>query len=137
MMRTSITIAAPVEKVWDALTCPELIKKYLFGTHTETDWKPGNPIYFRGTWEGKSYEDKGKVLEFQKPHRISYTHWSSFSGKPDLPENYVTVTYDLLADSGQTVVTVSQNCLEHEQEHCEANWKFALNGLRETVLNYS
>jgi uncharacterized protein YndB with AHSA1/START domain len=49
MARASITIAAPVEKVWDALTRPELIKQYFFGTETETDWTPGNPIYFRGS----------------------------------------------------------------------------------------
>lgn len=129
-MQISITIAASVDKVWEALTRPELIKKYLFGTETVTDWIPGKPIYFRGVWEGKHYEDKGKVLEFQKPHRISYTHWSNFSGKPDLPENYVTVTYELRALSGSTVLTVSQNCLEHEQERCETNWKVVLDGLK-------
>jgi uncharacterized protein YndB with AHSA1/START domain len=132
-MKISVSISASIDKVWDALTRPEQIQKYLFGTLTETDWVPGNPIYFRGVWEGKPYEDKGKVLEFQKHRRISYTHWSSFSGKPDLPENYATVTYELRPDSGATVLTVSQNCLEQEQERCETNWKFVLDGIKKQL----
>ena len=35
----SITISAPVNKVWQALTDPAMIKEYLFGTNTESDWK--------------------------------------------------------------------------------------------------
>ena len=31
-LEISVFINAPVEKVWDALVNPELIKKYLFGT---------------------------------------------------------------------------------------------------------
>jgi uncharacterized protein YndB with AHSA1/START domain len=37
--KSSIVINAPVYKVWNALTQPELIKKYLLGASTETDWK--------------------------------------------------------------------------------------------------
>jgi uncharacterized protein YndB with AHSA1/START domain len=33
----SITIQAPMAKVWEHLTRPELIKKYFFGTQVETD----------------------------------------------------------------------------------------------------
>jgi uncharacterized protein YndB with AHSA1/START domain len=31
------------EKLWSALTSPELTKQYWFGMHLETDWKPGSP----------------------------------------------------------------------------------------------
>jgi uncharacterized protein YndB with AHSA1/START domain len=33
----SIIVNADVAKVWDALTNPEIIKEYLFGTETITD----------------------------------------------------------------------------------------------------
>ena len=91
MAKVSVKVGAPIEKVWDALTRPELIKKWLYGTDTVTDWKPGGPILWRGTWEGKTYEDKGKILAVEKPTKLSYTYWSNFSGKPDIPENYATV----------------------------------------------
>ena len=36
--KATINIDAPTSKVWDALTKPELIKQYLFGTEVTTDW---------------------------------------------------------------------------------------------------
>ena len=53
----SISINAPIAKVWDALTNPMIIKLYLFGTDVATDWKEGSPIFFRGNWHGKPYEE--------------------------------------------------------------------------------
>lgn len=129
----SIVIQAPTAKVWEHLTRPELIKKYFFGTQVETDWKPGSPIYWRGTWEGKTYEDKGKVLEFRPHQRLSYLYWSSFSGLPDLPENYQAISYDLRSEQGNTVLTVSQDCEDSKKEHCEKNWIMVLAGLKKQV----
>ncbi len=61
--RKSITIHAPPSRVWEALTNPELIKQYLFGTQAISNWKVGSQIRYKGVWEGKAYEDKGTVLE--------------------------------------------------------------------------
>ncbi|MBC7885478.1 MAG: SRPBCC domain-containing protein [Saprospiraceae bacterium] len=41
-------IKASVAKVWDALTNPEVVKQYFFGTDLVTDWKVGSPIIFQG-----------------------------------------------------------------------------------------
>jgi len=49
-LKKSYSIKAPASKVWDALTKPELIKQYFFGTETEATWKKGSPIFFRGEW---------------------------------------------------------------------------------------
>ncbi|HEY9758295.1 MAG TPA: SRPBCC family protein [Oculatellaceae cyanobacterium] len=135
MAEVSIKIGTDVESVWDALTRPDLIKSWLFGTDTETDWQTGSPIFWRGVWEGKSYEDKGTVLEVQKPNRLVYTHWSSFSGKPECPENYVTVTCNLQKQSPGTLLTVSQSCSEDEREKCETSWKAVLESLAKLLTN--
>ena len=37
--KADTTIDAPVDKVWDALINPEMIKKYMFGTTAISDWK--------------------------------------------------------------------------------------------------
>ena len=49
-----ITIHASISKVRDALTNPEILKQYFFGTDTITDWKPGSPIKFKGEWQGNA-----------------------------------------------------------------------------------
>ncbi len=107
--KASILINAPAAKVWDALTQPDLIKQYLFGTEVTTDWKVGSPITYRGVWQGKPYEDKGKVLEVEPGRRIVSTFWSSLSGVPDQPEYYKTVQYELSNQGSAMRLTVTQD----------------------------
>ena len=133
--KATLTIRAPASKVWDALTKPELIKQYFFGTTVVTDWKVGSPIYYRGEWQGRSYEDKGKIVEVQPKKRLVSTHWSPLAGVPDSPENYHTVTYTLYEHDGNTDVTILQdnNASEEEKLHSEENWKMVLSGLKKLL----
>jgi uncharacterized protein YndB with AHSA1/START domain len=95
----SIEVNAPAAKVWEALTNPEIIKEYLFGTETVTDWQVGSTIYFQGRYGDNlehSYRDGGIIKELVAHERLSYTYWSGFSGLEDKPENYSLVTYTLV-----------------------------------------
>jgi uncharacterized protein YndB with AHSA1/START domain len=69
-------IGAPPEKVWRALTDPELIKKYMFGSEVKTDWKPGSPITWTGEFEGRQYQDKGEIIAVEPERLIEVTHFS-------------------------------------------------------------
>jgi len=131
----SVTIKATKAKVWDAITNPEMIKKYFFGTETTSDFKKGSPIYYRGVWEGKPYEDKGTVLEVEKEKILKHDYWSSFSGTEDKPENYATVTYILSGSDGKVTLTVTQSNLksEEQRDHSEKNWETVLNGLKNLI----
>ena len=135
LAKVSISIDAPKEKVWEALTKPELIKQYLFGTQVTTDWQVGSPITYKGTWEGKSYEDKGKVLENEPGKLLVSTFWSSLSGVPDLPENYQTVRYELSDEGDGTRLTLTQdnNDSEESAKHSEQNWNMVLERLKRLV----
>ena len=130
-------INAPASKVWDALTRSELIKQYMFGTDVTSYWKVGSPITYRGEWEGKSFEDKGKVLEIEREKSLVTTHWSLLSGVPDSPENYHTVAYQLSEKNGKTKVTITQdkNATEEEKEHSEKNWNTILGGMKKLLEN--
>jgi len=133
--KETIEINAPASKVWDALTKPEIIKQYFFGTNTDTTWKPGSPVRFYGEWEGKSYEDKGTVLEVDEKKMLKYTYWSSMSGIEDKPENYVTITYTLSGKDGKTILTITQENIPDEKTraHSSENWKKVMQGLKKLV----
>jgi uncharacterized protein YndB with AHSA1/START domain len=134
-VQVKTTIKASINKVWDALTKPEIIKQYFFGTNTATDWKPGSPIKFSGEWEGKTYEDKGTILAMKPRKLIKYNYWSSMSGIEDKPENYVIVTYELSGEDNNVTVTISQENIPDEKmkEHSKENWKKVLNGLKKVA----
>jgi uncharacterized protein YndB with AHSA1/START domain len=128
----TITIQVPAARVWEALTKPQIIKQYFFGVDVITDWKVGSPIVYRGEWEGKPFEDRGKIVRFEQEKFLVSTHWSPLSGMPDTPENYHTVSYKLEAGNSGTKVTITQdnNASEDEVEHSEQNWKMVLEGLK-------
>jgi uncharacterized protein YndB with AHSA1/START domain len=133
--KASINIHAPASKVWEALTRPELIKQYLFGTQVATDWQVGSHITYKGVWQGKPYEDKGKILQVEPGKLLVSTFWSSLSGDPDIPENYKTVRYELSPAEGGTMLTVIQdnNATQEEASHSEQNWKMVLEGIKKLV----
>ncbi len=133
--KTSISINAPVGRVWDALINPELIGQYMFGTSVISDWKQGSPIAWKGEWQGKKYEDRGVILKLKPERLIQYSHFSPLSGKPDLPENYHTVTVELVSDGAETTVSLSQdnNPTEQAREHSEKNWKMMLASLKKLL----
>ena len=112
-----------------------MIKQYLFGTNVVTNWKVGSTILYRGVWQGKPYEDKGKILQLIPEKRFQSTFWSSLAGKEDKPENYNTVTYELEAKNHDTVVTVSEDNVlsEEERVHSEGNWRMVLEAMKKML----
>lgn len=114
----SIDINAPVPKVWDALTNPDIIKEYLFGTETITDWQPGSIVTFQGVYGEKgehSYRDGGTVMENIPNKTLSYTYWSGFSGLEETPENHSLVTYTLVDNGDTTNFTWTQKGFANEE----------------------
>jgi uncharacterized protein YndB with AHSA1/START domain len=135
MAKADVTVRAPVSKVWDALTKPDLIQKYMFGAKVESDWKVGSPISWKGEWKGKPYEDKGRILEIQPQQRLQFSHYSPLSGAPDEPESYHNVTIALEGDGGEVHVDLSQdnNKTPEAAEESRRNWMAMLAGLKQTV----
>ena len=135
LAHATITITAPATKVWEALTKPELIKQYLFGTTVTTDWQVGSPIIYEGQWEGKTYQDKGVILQIEPGRLLVSTYWSSMAGLTDVPENYKTVRYELSSERDGTRLTVTQdnNATPEEAGHSSQNWKKVLDGIKKLV----
>jgi uncharacterized protein YndB with AHSA1/START domain len=109
LAKATTVINASAAQVWNALTDPELIKQYLFGTQVITDWKVGSPITYKGVWEGKPYEDKGQIVSVAPEKLLVSTYWSAFTGMPDEPENYSTVRYELAPEGDGTRITIIQD----------------------------
>lgn len=135
ILEVSTLINASKSVVWKALTDPEQIKKYLFGTETISDWKIGSPITFSGVWEGKPYIDKGTILQIEKEKILKYNYWSSFSGTEDVPANYANITYSLKEKDGQTMFTILQDGIKTKEarDHSEQNWRMVMNSLKELL----
>src|ERR1700759_2274067 len=104
LVKNTIALQAPANKVWDALTNPEQTKKYMFGCETVSDWKVGSPLLWQAFYEGKNTVFvKGNIVSIEPNKKLVYTTFDPNSTMPDVAENYLTVTYELMPQNGQTV----------------------------------
>ena len=135
LAQATVTINASNVKVWEALTKPDLIKQYFFGTTVTTDWQVGSPIIYAGEWQGKAYQDKGIILQVEPGKLLVSTYWSSMAGLPDLPENYKTVRYELSLETNGTRLTLTQNNNANLEEanHPSQNWQMVLEGIKKLL----
>jgi uncharacterized protein YndB with AHSA1/START domain len=121
---SNVSIDAPPARVWQVITDPAAVKEFMFGTELLTGWDVGGPIVWRGEWEGRSYEDKGEILEFEPGRRLVHTHFSPLGGREEAPENYHTLTWTLEDDAGKTRLTIVQDNNESAEaaQHSQDMW---------------
>jgi uncharacterized protein YndB with AHSA1/START domain len=133
--KVSCSIGATPQEVWNALTNPDLIEQYFFGTKAISDWKVGSALHFKGIWEGKEYLDKGTILKSEFARLFEYDYISSFSGLEDKPENYATITYQLFPEEQGTRLEITQTNIatEEMQKHSEQNWGYILTNLKQLL----
>src|SRR5690349_9759659 len=134
--KAETTLNAPVKKVWEALTNPDIIKKYMFGSTVTSGWTKGSKITWKGEWEGKPYEDKGEILEIIPSKKLRYTHFSPLTGQEDKPENYHTVDITLNDSGNQTHILLTQdnNATEAARQHSQKNWQMMLESLKKILV---
>ena len=105
---SKILIGASANRVWDAITRPDLVKQWQYGTDLSTDWRKGSSIVFRNEWEGKVFEQKGTILEVEPGCLVKYTLFAPQPGLEDRPENYFVMSYLLEDVDGRTLLTITQ-----------------------------
>jgi uncharacterized protein YndB with AHSA1/START domain len=133
--KAEVEIAASPEDVWSALTDPAAVKKYMFGADVDTTWEVGAPITWSGEYDGRAYQDKGEVVRFDAPERLTLTHYSPMGGLPDEPENYHHLDYRIepVGDGSRVLLEQDGNESPEQAEQFSQNWQMSLNQLKEHV----
>lgn len=95
-------IASTPEKVWEALTKPDMTEKYWFGYRVTSDGKPGD--YMTAVDPAGKQAHHDPILESDPPRRLVYGWQPLYK---DLPkERPSRVTFELTPFKGQTRLTV-------------------------------
>ena len=141
VVKKSIGIQASPEKIWDALTNPEITKKYMFDCEAISLWKVGSPLIWIGAKDGKAYV-KGEILQIAPEKILQYTVIDTT--REDIPSNYTTVTYELSSsDNGPTEVSITQGDFSEVEDgekrfaECIEGWNKTLEGLKKIVEHKS
>jgi uncharacterized protein YndB with AHSA1/START domain len=114
--RSAVTIDAPRDVVWAAVTLAEYVRLWQYDSELTTDWIIGNSIRFSAEWHGERFEQWGTVLEFDEPARLRYSLFAPRPGLEDLSENYFTMTYELSdVDDGTRVTFIQEDPRESDE----------------------
>jgi uncharacterized protein YndB with AHSA1/START domain len=123
-----IYIKTTPERLWEAITDPEMRAKYSFGVRTESDWTPGSR-YESGV-PGVIDIAEGENLEVDPPRRLVQSFTALWSDEVrNAGESRVTWEIEPVGDSCQLTVT-------HDQLPDDANpelfggWPMILSGLK-------
>lgn len=76
-----IEVTATSTAAWAALTEPDTVKRYYFGTAPRTTWEVGSPIEFVDD-DGEA-QIVGEMLEFEPPTRLAHTFIATWYGERD------------------------------------------------------
>lgn len=134
-----LTINASRERVWDALTNPDMTQQYMFGCRVNSDWKPGSKADWVGMADGKEVTYvTGEVVVFEPHTKLVYTVIDPAANYPLSPENHLTVTCELSGDGNETHIKASQGdytkVADGANRYGHGNgWVGVLNAIKELV----
>ena len=135
----TVRINAPTTVVWEAVTNPELMKKWMADSETEikiiTDWKVDSPMTIRGRLHRVKFENKGTLLTFEPEKILRYSHLSSLSRLPDEPESYTILEFNLASINSQTELTFTASNFPTETiyKHFAFYWNVTLELLKKMI----
>jgi uncharacterized protein YndB with AHSA1/START domain len=124
-----IYIKATPERLWEAITNPEIRAKYNFGAAVQSEWKVG-ARFEMGVPEPHLVLGEGTVLEVDPPRRLVHTMIAFFSDEAKA-EGETRVTWDIepVGDSCRLTLTHDQ-MRENANEQIYGGWPMILSGLK-------
>jgi uncharacterized protein YndB with AHSA1/START domain len=123
-----IYIKTTPERLWEAITDPEMRAKYSFGVQTHSEWEPGSE--YKAEVPGVIEIAEGENLEVDPPNRLVQTFTALWSDevKAVVPSR---VTWEIMkvGDSCQLTVIHDQLPIDASGE-LYGGWPMILSGLK-------
>jgi uncharacterized protein YndB with AHSA1/START domain len=123
------------QKLWSALTDVEYMKRYWFGVHCESEWRPGSSWKMVGS-DGQIL-DVGEIVESDPPRRlvIRWTHQK----RPELKEEGESLCTMELERFDTAVKLVITHTMEREHskliEAVSGGWPKIISNLKSLLEN--
>ena len=123
-----IYIRTTPERLWEAITDPEIRARYQFGGRVESDWTPGSRMQL--THPAGGLLGEGENLEVDPPRRLVHTLTALWSDEVRA-EGASRVTWEIepVGDSCRLVVTHDQ-LRDHANSQLYGGWPMILSGLK-------
>ncbi len=124
-----IYIKTTPDRLWAAITDPDVRARYNFGAGAHSDWTPGAAVELRVD-EPELLLGEGEVLEADAPRRLVHTMLAHFSPEAEA-EGTSRVTWEIepIGDSCRLVLTHDQ-MRDGANDQLYGGWPMILSGLK-------
>jgi uncharacterized protein YndB with AHSA1/START domain len=124
-----IYIKTTPERLWEAITDPEMRAKYNFGVETRSDWTPGSR--YEGVHPGAGIAiAEGENLEVDPPHRLVQSMTALWSDEVK-GEGASRITWEIEPVGDSCRLTVTHDHLrEGANNELYGGWPMILSGLK-------
>jgi uncharacterized protein YndB with AHSA1/START domain len=124
-----IYIRTTPQRLWEAITDPEIRARYNFGAGVVSDWKPGSHLEMRSPKAGMLLGE-GEVLEVDAPRRLVHT-MTALWGEDVKSEGASRVTWEIEPVGDSCCLTVTHDQLrEGANNELYGGWPMILSGLK-------
>jgi uncharacterized protein YndB with AHSA1/START domain len=124
-----IYIRTTPDRLWEAITDPEIRAKFNFGVAVRSDWKPGSRLEMSSPHAGAPLGE-GEVLEAEPPRRLVHT-MTALWGEDVKSEGQSRVSWEIepIGDSCRLTV-VHDQLRDGANDQLYGGWPMILSGLK-------
>ena len=125
----TVYIAAPAERVWNALVDGDVTRQY-WGHENRSDWKPGSRWEHVRVGPGGEVDVAGRVIEIDPPRRlVTSWHFPADEGDP-AKTSHVTYEVTAMGEESRLVVTHSDLIDAEMRGAVSTGWPLVLSSLK-------
>ena len=124
-----IYIKTTPERLWEAITDPEMRAKYSFGVETHSDWTEGSS--YKGEVPGVIEIAEGENLEVDPPRRLVQRATMNFSEEATaVGPTRITWEIEPIADDSCRLTLIHDELPDGAPEELYGGWPMILSGLK-------
>jgi len=136
-----IEVSCRPSDIWTALTNPESVMAFLFGSYPKTDWQVGSEIGFYMNKDGTELKIiDGIIRKYHKNKLLRHSLFPLTAEYPNELANHIDVEYRIeKLSNGVCELTITQDGFETAAEgelrfeHAQAGWDQALPKLKAEI----
>ena len=125
----TVYIAAPAERVWDALVDGDLTRQY-WGHENRSDWKLGSRWEHVRVGPGGEVDVAGRVIEIDPPRRLVTSWFFPADEGDEAKTSRVTYEIEPLGEEARLVVTHSDLIDAEMRSAVSSGWPLVLSSLK-------
>jgi len=140
MITRSVILNAPPERVWAALTDPELTRQYLANYEFSGDLRPGGYWRWTGSRDGQDVQGEAEIIDYVPGKLIKFSGFDRMVAGDISRSGKLIITHEIIPSNGGTKLLTTLENFEGDDtrvEYIAHQWDFEIMPRLKTLIESS